>query len=81
MYDERVPGAVENVKEACTEILHEVVNLGGTISGEHGIGIEKNNYMHLVFSEQDLACMAELKNVFDPDGYLNPGKIFPVSLT
>lgn len=77
MYDERVPGAVENVKEACAEILHAVVELGGTISGEHGIGSEKNDYMTWIFSENDLACMTDLKKVFNPDGYLNPGKIFP----
>jgi len=79
MYDERIPGDLEKVKSACEDILRSCVELGGTLSGEHGIGLEKNEYMSWIFSEDDLACMKDLKTVFNPGGFLNPGKIFPTS--
>lgn len=81
LYDERVPGDFEKVQKASAEILKACVELGGTISGEHGIGTEKKDYMHLIFSEQDLIYMTELKRVFNPTGKLNPGKILPTSRT
>lgn len=81
LYDERIPGAVDKVKKASTEILKACVEMGGTISGEHGIGSEKNDYMPLMFSENDLRMMKDLKNVFNPGNLLNPGKIFPTSRT
>jgi glycolate oxidase len=52
------------------------VQLGGTISGEHGIGWVQKNYMHLAFDQVQLKLMKQIKNVFDPKGILNPGKIF-----
>jgi glycolate oxidase len=58
------------------EIFTEVVKLGGTISGEHGIGLVQKNYMDIAFSEQQLNLMKSIKQVFDPKGILNPGKIF-----
>ena len=81
LYDERIPGAVDKVKKASAEILKACVDMGGTISGEHGIGSEKNDYMPLMFSENDLRMMKDLKNVFNPGNLLNPGKIFPTSRT
>ena len=51
--------------------------MGGSISGEHGIGLEKADYMPLIFSEADLECMRRLRDVFNPTGRCNPGKIFP----
>ncbi|MES2478939.1 MAG: FAD-linked oxidase C-terminal domain-containing protein [Bacteroidota bacterium] len=58
------------------EIFTEVVKLGGTISGEHGIGLVQKNYMNIAFSEQQLNLMKSIKQLFDPKGILNPGKIF-----
>lgn len=62
--------------KAITEIFEEVVRLGGTISGEHGIGYVQRPYMHIAFPELTLNLMREIKKVFDPKGILNPGKIF-----
>ena len=61
------------------EILRVCVEAGGVISGEHGIGLEKREYMPLVFSEADLGAMAKLRAAFDPDRVCNPGKIFPTT--
>ena len=58
------------------EIFKLTVSLGGTLSGEHGIGIAKRPYMSIAMSEANLAVMRGIKKVFDPDGILNPGKIF-----
>ncbi len=79
MYDERNEGELDRVRKATTEILKACVDLGGTISGEHGIGSEKNNYMPWIFSEDDLEQMAKIKMVFNPSGLMNPDKIFPTS--
>jgi glycolate oxidase len=54
-----------------------VVELGGALSGEHGIGLEKNAFMPWIYSADDLDAMHRLKDVLDPSGILNPGKIFP----
>lgn len=62
--------------KAITEIFEEVVRLGGTISGEHGIGYVQRPYMPIAFPELTLNLMREIKKVFDPKGILNPGKIF-----
>ncbi len=59
------------------EILRVCVEAGGVISGEHGIGSEKNDFMPLLFDEADLDAMRRLRAVFDPDGVCNPGKVFP----
>ena len=61
------------------EILRVCVAAGGVISGEHGIGIEKREYMRLVFSDADLAAMCRLRAAFDPEHVCNPGKIFPTT--
>ena len=65
------------VHEAGLEILRACVEAGGSITGEHGVGIEKNCYMPLQFAPSDLAAMRLLKDAFDPAGLANPGKIFP----
>jgi glycolate oxidase len=59
------------------EIFELTVDLGGTISGEHGIGFVQKNYMDIPFSKIQLNLMRQIKNVFDPKGILNPGKVFP----
>ena len=76
-FDEREPGAVEKVIKAGEEMLKVCVEMGGTLSGEHGIGLEKKAYMPLVFSEADLAAMRRVRDAFAPANRLNPGKIFP----
>lgn len=66
----------QELPEAIREIFTEVVRLGGTLSGEHGIGLVQKPYMDIAFSEKSLDLMREIKRVFDPKGILNPGKIF-----
>ena len=72
--DEEAGGAVPALVE---ELFRETVAMGGTLSGEHGIGLAKRPYMHLEQSRELLALQRELKRAFDPDDLMNPGKIFP----
>jgi glycolate oxidase len=62
---------------AIRELFTEVKNLGGTISGEHGIGLVQKDYLDIVFSPTEIELMKSIKKVFDPNGIMNPGKIFP----
>ncbi|HET8569066.1 MAG TPA: FAD-linked oxidase C-terminal domain-containing protein [Candidatus Limnocylindria bacterium] len=68
---------IERVIRASTEIVKVAIAAGGTLSGEHGIGIEKNHFMPWVFSADDLEAMRRARAAFDPDGVLNPGKVLP----
>jgi glycolate oxidase len=77
LYDPRKPGEEARVVAAGAEILKVCAEVGGSISGEHGIGLEKSDYMPFIFSEADLACMHQVKDAFNPTGLCNPGKIFP----
>ena len=77
LYDPRKPGEEARVVEAGGEILKVCADVGGSISGEHGIGLEKVDYMSLIFSEADLAFMRSLREAFNPRNLCNPGKIFP----
>jgi glycolate oxidase len=77
LFDRREPGRVEAVASAGHDILAACIELGGTISGEHGIGYEKRESLSYVFSPDDLAVMARLRDVFDPARHFNPDKIFP----
>jgi glycolate oxidase len=77
LFDLREPEVMTRVEAAGEEMLRAVVELGGTLSGEHGIGIEKNAFMPWIYAADDLDAMLRVKRVFDPDGMLNPGKIFP----
>ena len=77
LFDAEVPGIVERVKQAGDEILAICASVGGSLSGEHGIGMEKNNVMHLIFGEADLDLMQRVRRAFDPRGLCNPGKVFP----
>ncbi len=76
MYDGRNPEQVEQMQLAAGEIMKKCVELGGTVSGEHGIGIYKKKYMKWIFSENDFKFMKNIKKIFDPDGLSNPDKIF-----
>jgi glycolate oxidase len=77
MYDERDPQQMLNVHHAGKEILQLCVDVGGSITGEHGIGVEKIDAMATLFSPDDLALMERLKAVFNRNDLCNPGKIFP----
>ncbi|MCU0494613.1 MAG: FAD-binding oxidoreductase, partial [Chloroflexaceae bacterium] len=68
---------VQRVIDAGRDILELCISHDGSITGEHGVGIEKRAFMPLMFSSTELAVMREIKTLFDPDGVLNPGKIFP----
>lgn len=70
----------EDVPKGIREIFELTVSLGGTISGEHGIGYVQKNYMPIAFSKLQLRLMQDIKSIFDPKGILNPGKIFPDSM-
>ena len=76
-FDAREPGALERVKAAAEEIVKVSVAAGGALSGEHGIGSEKRDLMGQIFSPMDLDAQARLRDAFDPQGRLNPGKILP----
>ncbi|MEM0996430.1 MAG: FAD-linked oxidase C-terminal domain-containing protein [Bacteroidota bacterium] len=65
------------IEEAVREIFRGTVALGGTLSGEHGIGLVQKDYMDIAFSPVELALMRGIKRLFDPNGVLNPGKMFP----
>jgi glycolate oxidase len=77
LYDERQPGVIERVRAAGDEILRLVIGMGGALSGEHGIGLEKLAYMAQLYGEADLERMRRLREVFDPRGLSNPGKVIP----
>jgi glycolate oxidase len=62
-----------------SEIIKACVEMGGSLTGEHGIGLEKRDYLPLMYTDEDLEAMKKAKTVFDPDGRLNPGKIFPAA--
>lgn len=77
LFDGRNPQELEKVHKAGTEILEAVARLGGTISGEHGIGTEKLREMRLIFREEDLEMMRRIKRAMDPADLCNPGKLVP----
>jgi glycolate oxidase len=77
LFDERQPGALEKIMEAGTEVLQVCVDAGGTLTGEHGVGLEKKEQMPLVYSEDDMSAMLLVREAFAPANSLNPGKIFP----
>jgi len=77
LYDANKPGEIERAEAFGTDILKLCVEVGGVLTGEHGIGVEKRDLMSTMFDESDLAHQQRLKCAFDPDGLLNPGKVFP----
>ena len=77
LFDRRYPDQIERAMKAGDEILKTCVALGGAISGEHGIGVEKRDQMTYVFTTQDLAAMAGLRATFDPRALFNPDKLLP----
>ena len=77
LFDERDPEQLQRTKQAGAEILQYCIDVGGTITGEHGIGMEKNDMMPAIFSEESLDMIERLIKVFNPDRRLNPGKLLP----
>jgi glycolate oxidase len=77
LYDGREPGALERAEALAGEILHLCIQLGGSITGEHGIGMEKREYLPEMFNETDLAVMKTIRHALDPQELSNRGKMFP----
>jgi len=77
VFDKREPGVMDRVHAAGDEIVRVSVAAGGVLSGEHGIGLEKRDLMPLMFTEDDLAAQAALRNAFDTTGLANPTKVLP----
>jgi len=77
LYDANVPGELDKAEAFGNDILRLCVEVGGVLTGEHGVGVEKRDLMGTMFDETDLAHQERLKCAFDPDGLLNPGKVFP----
>jgi glycolate oxidase len=81
LFDMRKPGELDRVVEAGAATLRACIELGGSITGEHGVGLEKKAYIGLLFNETDLAAMTRVRNAFDPDGRFNPAKLFPTPVS
>ena len=77
LFDERDPEQVRRVLEASHEILEECIACGGSVTGEHGIGVEKMSFMPKLFTVDDLAAMAKIRDVFNPEGRCSPEKMLP----
>jgi len=77
-FDGRTPGLRERVEAASAEIMATCIAAGGTITGEHGIGLDKLRYMPLLFDGDSLAAMRAVRRVWDPEERVNPGKVVPV---
>jgi len=81
LFDMRTPGELDRVIEAGAAIVKACIELGGSITGEHGLGLEKKAYIGLLFNEVDLEAMARVRRAFDPDGRFNPAKMFPTPIS
>ena len=78
-FDARDPDELARVEAASGEIMRVCVDAGGSITGEHGVGLDKMRYMPLIFSPDDLGAMAAVRAAFDPAGLANPGKVIPTA--
>jgi glycolate oxidase len=76
-YDAARPGEAARAEELAGAIVHECVAAGGSITGEHGVGVDKKAHMPAMFGPADLATFDRLRCAFDPDGLANPGKVMP----
>ncbi len=77
LFDERDPDQIQRVMKASHDILDECIRVGGSVTGEHGIGVEKMSFMPKLFAPEDLAAMAAIRDVFNPEGRCSPGKMLP----
>jgi glycolate oxidase subunit GlcD len=78
VFDRRDPDAVRRVEAASAEMMKVCVDAGGTITGEHGVGLDKREYMGLVFGDAEMAVFCDVRRAFDPRGLANPAKVLPV---
>jgi len=76
-YDDRVPGELQRAKQANEDLLRACLRLGGSVTGEHGVGLDKSESLPLQYATADLNFMARLRRAFDPDSIMNPGKLLP----
>jgi glycolate oxidase len=79
LFDERDAEQIQRVLAASGEILDECIACGGSVTGEHGIGVEKIGFMHKLFSEDDLAAMTRMRDAFNPHNRLSPAKMLPTA--
>lgn len=79
LFDERNAGQVQRVMKASDEILEKCIELGGSVTGEHGIGVEKISFMNRLFTETDLEVMEDVRKTFNPSGICSPGKLLPTA--
>jgi glycolate oxidase subunit GlcD len=78
VFDRRDPDQVRRVELASREMMTACVAAGGTITGEHGVGLDKREYMEMIFTEAEMSMMCEIRRAFDPLGLANPAKILPI---
>ncbi|MGZ4161248.1 MAG: FAD-linked oxidase C-terminal domain-containing protein, partial [Neobacillus sp.] len=78
LFDARIPGQSEKALEAGSACLQACADVGGTITGEHGVGIEKKEEMRFVFTDDEIIAQTDIREVFNPDNLLNAGKLFPM---
>jgi glycolate oxidase len=79
MYDGRIPGELQRAEALAGRILRLCIAMGGSITGEHGVGIEKRDYLPEMFSADEMDCLRRIRAAFDPLGIANPGKMFPLA--
>jgi glycolate oxidase subunit GlcD len=79
-FDRRFPEQVKAVENASKEMMQACVDAGGSITGEHGVGLDKRDYMSLVFSDEAMEAMCTVRRVFNPNGLANPAKVFPIHI-
>jgi glycolate oxidase len=77
LYNGRESGALARAEALAGRILRMCVTMGGSITGEHGIGMEKRDYLPDMFSPEEIVCLKRVRAAFDPLGIANPGKMFP----
>ncbi len=81
LFDMRTPGELDRVVEAGAAIVRACIDAGGSITGEHGVGLEKRAYIGWLFTDADLGAMQRVRQAFDPDGRFNPAKLFPTPVS
>ena len=81
LYNANKPGDLETCEAFGAEILKLCVEVGGCLTGEHGVGIEKRDLMQIQYSADDLEAQMSIKDVFDPKWLLNPTKVFPLDVS
>jgi glycolate oxidase len=81
LYDANAPGELEKAERLGADILRLCVEVGGCLTGEHGVGVEKRDLMGVQYAAADLEAQLRVKDVFDPRWLLNPAKVFPLAVS